>query len=134
MNSLNEYVVLNFHVLLHKFCYILNEELNSNSKSGNAYMIFSNNNIKLRFILDRDQIFLDLLSLHDKKNNWFSIGLIRNDILNEGDFHDLINEENISFLNDKYELIERMFKKSKIENTIKSLKIQEKLRAKKLFG
>jgi len=134
MNSLNEYVVLNFHVLLHKFCYILNEELNSNSKSGNAYMIFSNNNIKLRFILDRDQIFLDLLGLHDKKNNWFSIGLIRNEILNEGDFHDLINEENISLLNDKYELIERMFKKSKIENTIKSLKIQEKLRAKKLFG
>jgi len=97
-------------------------------------MIFSNNNIKLRFLRDRDQLFLDLLSLYDERNNWFSIGLIRNEILNEGDFLDLINEGNICFLNDKFELIESMFKKSNIENTIKSLKIQEKLRAKKLFG
>jgi len=134
MNSLNEYVELNFNLLLHKYRYLLFEELNSNSKRGNAYMIFSNNNIKLRFLRDRDQLFLDLLSLYDERNNWFSIGLIRNEILNEGDFLDLINEGNICFLNDKFELIESMFKKSNIENTIKSLKIQEKLRAKKLFG
>ena len=134
MISLNEYVEFNFNVLIHKFYYVLCEELNSKSNRGNAYMIFSNNKTKFRFVKDRDQMFMDFLSLYDNKNNWFSIGLIRNEILNEGDFIDLINENNICFLNEKFEIIESMFKQSNIETTIKSLKLQEKLRAKKLFG
>lgn len=102
---------------------------------GNSFIILKNDNLMLRFISDRGQLFLDFHSNFDKnKNNWYSIDLVRQLITGEKEYYSLLDEINGRFIKNNFEQILQIFDKDVINQTIEKLNFLRKKRAKKLFG
>lgn len=102
---------------------------------GNSFLILENENLQIRFILDRSQLFLDFHSKFDKKkDNWYSFDLIRQLFTEEENYHSIMDEQNGQFMQEHLEKILTLFKQETAENTLTKLKSLEKKRAKVLFG
>jgi hypothetical protein len=130
-----------FHQHLKKYCpflYSSNEfrlvETHSSKSFGNALLIFEYGNIRLKFVSDRDQIFLDFQPVKPKKNEWFSIDIVKQMITGEVENSAEVNSKNAEFLKTNLRNIEHLFSKSNKKGTFKELKKLERERAKRLFS
>jgi len=102
---------------------------------GNAFIILKNENIELRFIIDKDQMFLDFHSNFDKKkNNWYSFDLIRQLIGGENKYFSILDENNGIFIQENTVKIFGVFNKDTFEQTLKELDFLRRKRTKILFG
>lgn len=102
---------------------------------GNAFIILENDNLKLRLISDRGQLFLDFHSNIDKnKDNWYSIDLVRQLITGENDYYSLLDENNGLFIEKNLEGVLQLFDKDVASQTIERLNSARRKRAEVLFG
>lgn len=102
---------------------------------GNAYLMLENDNLKIRFIIDRGQLMLEFFSKFDKKrDNWYSIDLVRQLISGEDEYYALLDDNNGQFIQKNLDKIIEMFRENVITQTIEKLNLLKKRRAKILFG
>jgi hypothetical protein len=97
-------------------------------------VILEKENLLIRVVKDRDQIFIDFQSLSKKgKLNWFSIDIVKQMITGKIEPSAEMNPRNIEFLKNNLDKIKQIFSKENTSETIKKLKKLESDRAKRLF-
>lgn len=103
----------------------------SSESFGNAFLILEHENLRLRFIKDRDQLFLDFQSTtKNRKNEWFSIDIVKQLITDKIEPSSEMDSEKAEFLRTNLDEIQRLFSPTNIENTFKKLKELERERMK----
>lgn len=97
-------------------------------------MVLSSQTINLRFVSDRDQLFLDFQSrMADSGNSWHSIDVVRELISGEISDSAELNEDYANFLETKFQDISCLFSEKNAIGTVKKLKALEKKRSKRMF-
>lgn len=95
-------------------------------------LVLSNDIVKLKFVYDRGQLFLDFNSCYDKnKNNWYSFDLIRQLVTGEEGYYSIMDNKNGKFLQRNIDQIMGMFAKPEIEYTLTKLKSLQEIRVKR---
>jgi len=100
---------------------------------GNALVILESGNLRLQFIKDRDQLFLDFQPTHNKKE-WFSIDIVKQLITGNIEPSAQMNSDKAEFLKIHLDEINDLFSPTNFKSTFKKLKELERARAKRLFG
>lgn len=100
----------------------------------NALLVLEHENLCLRFVKDRDQIFLDFKPANKKgEKYWFSIDIVKQLVTGKIEDSAKMDSEKAVFLKANIDEIEQLFSTTKTEDTIKKLKDLERARAKRLF-
>jgi hypothetical protein len=132
MNTLLNFIIKNFDFLYNEFDARF---IDSKVHSHNAMLILKLKDIKMMFIFDKGQLFLDFQSTVDKnKNEWFSYDIVHQYITDIVDDTSIMNAEKVRFIKDNFEDICKMFSLDYYKDTKPALKKLEKDRAKRLFG
>ena len=135
MDEILEFLIKYCSEAYKKYVFKFTDSEVSSSFGGNAYIMLENDDLKLRFINDRGQLMLDFYSKFDKKrDNWYSIDLIRQLISGENKYYALLDENNGKFIQNNLREILVIFKKDAVEQTIAKLNLLRKKRAKEIFG
>ena len=109
-------------------------ESQSSVSFGNAEVILKHEDLLLKIVKDRDQIFLDFQPSSKKgKLNWFSIDIVKQMITGKIEPSAEMNPRNIEFLKNNLAKIKQLFLKENTPDNIKELKKLERKRAKRLF-
>jgi len=105
------------------------------SFGGDAWLTLSTNYLRLKFVRDRGQIFLDFQRVSDKGDKFcYSIDIVRQFVTGEKGCSSELNPGNVDFLKTRFAEIEELFSSKdflKIRNQLDELK---RLRSKDLFG
>lgn len=101
---------------------------------GNALLIVESPTVRLRFIRDQGQLFLDLQPTADTTETWFSVDLVRQLFLGRPEESAVLNEEYATFLRERLADIEERFSPDVWPSTQGEFEQLKVWRAKKLFG
>lgn len=132
MNEILKYILAYCSYLYNDYGFIFTDSEVASSFGGDALLIMESDTLKMRFISDRSQLFLDVSAV-SKNSEWYSIDLIRQMITGETDYFSLLDENNAKFLRNNIDKIIECFDKNNINNTTKELKKLKLIRNKKLF-
>lgn len=106
----------------------------SSESFGNAFLVLEHEDLRLRFVKDRGQIFLDFQPTSKKqKGEWFSIDIVKQMVTGEIEPSAEMDSKKAKFLKTNLDEIEQLFSTVNMESTIKKLKELERARAKRLF-
>jgi hypothetical protein len=102
---------------------------------GDALLVVESDVLRLRFIRDRGQLFLDVQpAAESQEGTWFSIDLVRRLFLNHREMSAELDEGYAEFLRERLRVIEARFSASAWPDTFAQLKKLKIKRAKELFG
>ncbi len=100
-----------------------------------ALLILEMNDLRLRLVRDRSQLFLDFQSSHQRsRNEWFALDVVRRLITGEVLDSAELDEAKCVFLKEHMTKIANAFSRRNCEQTEKELHRFEEERAKRLFG
>lgn len=114
----------------HKFQIVESE---SSDSFGDALVILEDEDLRLQFVKDRGQLFLDFQPISNKKE-WFSIDIVKQLVTGNIEPSAEIDSKKVEFLKNQLDEIKRHFSPKNLKGTIKKLKDLERARAKRLFG
>jgi hypothetical protein len=104
------------------------------SSFGDAYIVLESNALRLRFIRDRGQLFLDFQSPSQTgERHWFSIDVVRRLLTGDQPESAELDADYATFLEGNLEEIESRFAQ-RLDETLGHLRELERARAKELFG
>ena len=108
----------------------------SSESFGNAIMVLEDKDLRIQFVKDRGQIFLDFQAPTTKHphKNWFSIDIVKQKITGKIAASSEIIPENIEFLRKNLEEIKDLFSPSKLDDTLGKLDQLQRDRAKRMFS
>ena len=129
--------ILNF--LISHFAFLYNDYgarfIDSRVQGLNAMLVLEMGDLRLRFVRDRSQLFLDFQSSqHPKEDNWFSYDVVRQLITKEVVDSALFDKTKAKFVKENIQEIAKVFSEKNKQATEKTLHKFEKARAKRLFG
>jgi hypothetical protein len=102
---------------------------------GNALLLVESDVIRLRFVRDRDQLFLDFQPIHAASSSeWFSVDLIRRLLLGQPEVSGLLDEGYAEFVRDRLDEIEDRFGDATWAATRDELKRLKVIRSREMFG
>jgi len=106
----------------------------SSDSFGNALLVLEHQDLRLQFIRDRGQLFLDFQprSINNKRE-WFSIDNVKQLVTGKIEPSAEMDSEKAEFLKIHLDEIEQLFSTTNVQSTIKKLKVLERERAKRLF-
>lgn len=110
------------------------DSLYSKSFGGDAYITLKSENLKIRLVYDRAQLFMDFCGNNSRKEHWFSIDLIVQLLTEEIQQSSLLDERYANFIAKNMDAIIEAFSDANVEATQSSLNKLAKQRAKRLFG
>lgn len=101
---------------------------------GDAWLIVASQTLRLMFVRDRGQLFLDFQSPASPGRDWYSVDLVYR--LLSGDKRDAaeLDEEYARFIGERLLDIESVFSGKRMPETTKRLVSLERVRAKEMFG
>lgn len=106
----------------------------SSESFGNAFLVLEHEELRLQFVKDRGQIFLDFQpTSKNHKGEWFSIDIIKQMVTGEIETSAEMDSEKAEFLKTNLDEIKLLFSTANMEATIKKLRELERARAKRLF-
>lgn len=103
------------------------------SNGGDALLYVESESVRLRFVLDRGQLFLDMQSISSAKGEWFSIDLIRRMFFGNREATAVLDESYASFLESHLDQVEERFDANRWVETRRQLKSIKVKRAKEMF-
>jgi hypothetical protein len=107
----------------------------SSESFGNAFMVLEHKDLRLKFIKDRGQLFLDFQPTSStRKLDWFSIDIVMQLVTGNIEPSSQMDAAKAKFLKSNLDEIQRRFSKANLEGTLKKLRELERQRAKRLFG
>lgn len=132
MNELLEYLVKKLSFLYEKYGARF---VDSKAQESNAFLVLELDNFRLRLVRDRSQIFIDIQSNYDLKNEkeWFSYDVISQLISGEVEESAVLDDLKVEFIKEHFDELENIFAASEVDATINKLHGLEKERAKRLF-
>lgn len=105
------------------------------SNGGDALLLVECEELRLRFVRDRGQLFLDFQpSFSSPDGEWFSIDLVRRLHTGQREETAELDEGYASFVHEHLQAIEHQFGAEEWPATLASLKKLKAKRAKELFG
>lgn len=109
---------------------------NTTSSFGNAYVVVSSPTLRMRFVRDRGQLFLDFQEAYaSEKSPWYSIDLVRRLLTGARQTTAELSEDYAIFLQASLREIEERFSNEKaLSETKRQLEDLKRMRAKELFG
>jgi hypothetical protein len=106
----------------------------SSESFGNAFLVLEHGNLRLQFIRDRGQIFLDFQPTSKKnKSEWYSIDIVKQMVKGKIEPSAEMDTKKVEFLKSNLDELQQLFSRDNLEGTIKKLKDLERARAKLLF-
>ena len=107
----------------------------SSESFGNALLVLEHEDLRLKFVKDRGQLFLDFQPTSSKrKKDWFSIDIVKQLVTGNIEPSAEMDGEKAKFLKNNLDEIKRLFSPDNLEDTIKKLRDLERQRAKRLFS
>ena len=107
----------------------------SSSFGGDAYLTLESENMQVRIVNDRDQLYLEFRSIkHDKPNDWHTSDIIYQMITNQIIGTSLLDSKVASLIKDKFATICESFYPENAEKSVSRFKILERERSKRMFG
>lgn len=105
---------------------------------GDAYVIMASGDLRLSFISDRGQLFLDFQCVAPLKKgqvdkSWYSIDLVRQLITAEEGYRSILDEENAKFLRTHFPAIQELFNSKNFAKVRDRLLELKRVRSKTLF-
>jgi hypothetical protein len=103
------------------------------SFGGDAQLTITSEVIKMRFMRDRSQLFLDFQSTEQKtERNWFSIDIVAR-LLGKNRDTSVLDEEWAEFVRDHLDDIEVLFSPDSLPMSVTAFHQYERERARKMF-
>ncbi len=110
MTEILEFLVRYCAFLWSKGRYRITESEAAASFGGDAYLIVSSDKLRMRFVRDRGQLFLDFQEFAAAgKEDWYSIDLLYRIVMGERRESSILNEEYAAFLREFLDKIESLF-------------------------
>ena len=112
------------------------EEADETSENGsNSVVVFSSEKLRLRFVTDRRQLFLDLQPVGPESGKeWYSIDLVRRLFTGKREPSAVLDPSFAEFLRDRIGDIEQKFDATEWSSTKAELKALKRVRSKEMFG
>lgn len=105
------------------------------SFGGDAFLIVESQQLRLRFVSDRAQLFLDLQPPNpDKPDDWYSIDLVRRLFLGQREESAVLDAAFANFLRENLQAVEERFSVENWSTTRDQLRKLKVKRAKEMFG
>lgn len=105
------------------------------SNGGDAVLVVESEELRLRIVRDRGQLFLDFQpSFSSFDGDWFSVDLLRRLQTGKREQTAELDERYAAFVRDNLQEIERSFSETEWAGTLTRLKKMKAKRAKELFG
>jgi hypothetical protein len=102
---------------------------------GDAYVDLASEEVRLRMVRDRGQLFLDLQPVHAGDGEWYSIDLIRRLLTGAAPRSSELDADYAAFIRDNFGAIEDLLTdREKWPETVAELKRLRRLRSKEMFG
>jgi hypothetical protein len=103
---------------------------------GNALMLIEDEEIRIHFVRDKDQVFIDFQAptMRDPRKNWYHINIVKQLITGKIETSCEIVTRNIEFLRDNLEKIKEAFSASQLEDTVAKLKELQHEQSKRMFS
>ena len=108
-------------------------DTNSSESFGNALVILEDEDLRLQFVKDRDQLFLDIQPISYKKE-WFSIDIVMHLVTGNIESTAELDSTKITFLKTNLKEIKQLLSPPQLKKTIKEIKELEHARAKRIFS
>jgi hypothetical protein len=120
------------------FSYLYNELgfrfIDSSVQGTNAALVLENQDLRIRLIRDRDQVFVDFQGQQENpKKKWYSFGVVRQ-LLSGQIGSEEIDADKARFIREHFRRIEVLFSSASRAETERLLQGIERDRAKRLFG
>lgn len=132
MNELLQFIMRHFSFLYNE---LGARFADSQVRGPDALLVLEVGGLRLRFVRDRDQIFLDFQHARlPRSDDWFSFDVVRQ--LVTGTIHDdaVMDDAKAGFVQANIEEISSAFSKARHQATENTLHQYEAARAKRLFG
>jgi len=101
------------------------------SNGGDAYLLVESSILRLRFVQDRRQLFLQFQPIGDPSpRNWFPVSIVRQLFFERPETSGLLDESYATFVGDHLDEIENMFEPNSWPATRAALKALTTKRAK----
>lgn len=129
-----EYLIRHCPFLLTSPAYRFVDSRVGESFGGDAYLVFESNSLRMRFVCDRGQLFLDFQSTsHPDDTDWFSVDVVRRLLEGAHSVSAELDAASAAFLEANLVEIEACFAE-RSDETVAELRRLERVRAKELFG
>jgi hypothetical protein len=107
----------------------------STSFGGDAFLIVTSDALRLRFVRDRGQLFLDVQDVGSAgRDDWYSLDLLWRLIKGERRNSAVLDEEYARFLRESLPSVESHFVSEHLPETTRTLHELKRARARELFG
>lgn len=106
----------------------------STSNGGDGYLVVESSVLRMRFVCDRQQLFLDFQPAWANSAKWYSNDLVRRMFTERRERSAVLDESYAKFVCDNLQEIERRFDKSNWDETESALKAVQRKRDKERFG
>jgi hypothetical protein len=135
MHEILEFVVKYCSFLWRGARYRIIDSAVSSSFGGDAYLTISSDEVRIRFVRDRGQLFLDLQPANPDKREWYSIDLVRRLITGERLDSAELDAGYANFLRDSFAEIESRFADpERFPSTEAELRKLKRKRSREMFG
>jgi hypothetical protein len=135
VNQILAFLVSSCSFLWSDYRYRIIDSQVSPSFGGDAWLIVASERLRLRFVRDRSQLFLDLQGTEGDEDTWYSIDLLWRLLLDQRRDSGELDPSYAEFLAAQLPEIEQRLSDPKIwPQTRQSLKELKRKRAKELFG
>jgi hypothetical protein len=115
--------------------YRISDSRVSESFGGDAYVDISSDAVRLRFMRDRGQLFLDVQPVSAGDREWYSIDVVRRHLTGQSPASSELDADYGAFLQEDFAAIENLM--ADHQNwlvTAAELKRLQRLRSKEIFG
>ena len=105
------------------------------SNGGDAWLLVESDNLRLRFVCDRTQLFLDFQPVsRSSPNEWYSVDLIRRMLLGKRETSSFLDVSYATFIQEHLDEIDRRFSDECWGETRTALRGLKAKRSKETFG
>lgn len=132
MTKLLEFIIAHFTYLYDDLgCRFTDSQVHG----PNAVLVFEVDELRLRFVRDRSQIFLDFQNKRrSSRKRWYSFGVVRQLTTGEVGGSEELDAEKASYIHQHFTEIKSAFTNANATETEKTLKKLEHERGERLFG
>jgi hypothetical protein len=132
MNKLLEFLMTHFSFLYNELgCRFVDSQVHG----PNAVLVFESDELRIRFVRDRSQIFADFQNIRrGSKNRWYSFGVVRQLLTGDVGGSEELDSNKAAYIRQHFSDIKSLFSKHDTHETEKKLVEFEHARGERLFG
>ncbi|GLI28280.1 hypothetical protein ARHIZOSPH14_25220 [Agromyces rhizosphaerae] len=133
MNRILAFIVEHMSFLWQGARFRIVSSMVSTSNGGDAVLLAESDGVRLRFVCDRGQLFLDLQPASARTDEWYSIDLLRRMYTGQREASAVLDASYAAFLEEHLDELEQRFAPAAWDETLAELAILKQRRAQEMF-